>query len=425
MNPILLKDISNLVTCCHFDTSPKKGKSLNDIGLVNNGAVLINNSRILYSGKMDKLGYFLKKYKIPASEISEIDCSKKTVLPGFVDCHTHFVFSGSRANEYEMRISGKTYEQIAKSGGGISATVNSVRKTALKKLKEITERRLTNFLKYGTTTIEGKSGYGLDLSNEIKMLKVINDLNKNNIYGLDLIPTFLGAHSIPAERTKKDYIEYIIREMIPAVSKKQLAVFIDVFCERNYFSAEETEKILFEGKNFGLLPKLHTDQFYSTGGIEAAINTACVSVDHLEVINDKDINKLRDKNIVAVMLPGVSYFLDIKYAPARKLIEKNVPVALATDFNPGSCMTENMQIIMSLASLKLKMTAEEIINSVTINPAFALQMQNKTGSIQQGKQADLIIFDFDSYKELIYHFGVNQLLTVMKKGKVYKTSDLG
>jgi imidazolonepropionase len=374
---------------------------------------------IKFVGKPGALKIFLKDKR---KDYKIIDGKNKTVLPGFVDSHTHFIFSGSRAEEYEMRISGSTYEEIAKAGGGISSTVSSVRKTSREKLLKISEKRLVNFLEYGTTTIEGKSGYGLDTRNEIKMLEVLNELKRKNKYGLDILPTFLGAHSIPSGMSKKEYIDLVCYEMIPLVANRRLAVFIDIFCEKGYFTAKESLKILSTGAKFGLIPKIHTDQFNSIKGVETALYVNAISIDHLEVIKDADVKKLSKTKIIATLLPGVSYFLDIYYQPARKLIENNVPVALATDFNPGSCMTENMQTIMSLASLKLKMSAEEILSAVTINAAYSLFLQNKLGSIETGKQADLLIFDFNSYKDLLYHFGINQLQTVIKKGKIVYNS---
>lgn len=411
----LIKDITNLVTCKNNSAFPKKGKEQSEIGLIKNGNIVIENEKITYSGNENGLRNFLKEKKL---KFVVINGKNKTVMPGFVDSHTHLVFAGSRSDEYEMRIKGSTYEEIARAGGGISATVNAVRNSTKNELLVLAEKRLKNFLKYGTTTLEAKSGYGLDLKNEIKMLEVINKLNEKNKYGLNILPTFLGAHSVPKNMNKKEYIELICFEMIPFIAKRKLAKFIDVFCELNYFDANESESILKLGAKFGLIPRIHTDQFNSIGGVDAAIRTNAISVDHLEVLNLRDIKKLSGKNIIATLLPGTSYFLNIQYQPARKLIENNVPVSLATDFNPGSCYTENMQMIMSLASLKMKMSAEEIINAVTINPAHSLFIHYKVGSIEEGKQADLLVFDFPSFKDLLYHFAVNQLESVFKKGKL-------
>lgn len=411
---ILLKNISNLITCANPEGKAKRGKTQGDIYMVKNGSLLFGE-RILYSGSASGLQNYFKKNKI--KNVKEIDCTGKTVMPGFVDSHTHLVFAGSRADEYEMKIEGKTYEEIAKAGGGISSTVKAVRKTSREELKKISEKRLFNFIRHGTTTLEAKSGYGLETKTEIKMLEVINELNRDNKFGADILPTFLGAHSIPAGISKNDYVETVCYEMLPQIAKRKLAVFIDIFCEKGYFDREDTERILSAGANYGLIPKVHTDQFYSIGGIEAAKKVNAISVDHLEVLNAKGIKALKGTDIVAALLPGCSYFLNMVYPPARKIIENGIPVALATDFNPGSCMTENMQMIMSLASLKMKMTAEEIINAVTVNGAYALYIQNKTGNLIAGKQADVLVFDFPGYKDLVYHFGVNQLEKVFKKGK--------
>ncbi len=420
---ILIKDIKQLVTCRNASRIPKSGKKQSDIGLIENGNIFIENEKISFAGSSSELKKFLSTNRSEKYEI--IDGRNKVIMPGFIDSHTHFVFAGSRENEYEMRLSGKTYQEIAEAGGGIISTLNAVRKTPKNILKQIAEGRLKKFVMNGTTTIEGKSGYGLDLGNEVKLLEVMCELNRENKYGLDIIPTFLGAHSIPPGKTKKEYVREICHSLIPVISKEKLALFIDVFIEENYFDADDADSIFTMGSRFGLIPKLHTDQFTSAGGIDIAIKHKAASVDHLEVMTSADIDKLVKyhkirsvRRIIANILPGVSYFLDIPYAPARELIQKNIPVSLATDFNPGSCMTENLQIIMSLASVKLNMSTEEIINAVTINAAFALNIESVTGSIEAGKQADFLIFDMPTYKYLTYNFGVNNIESVYKKGKL-------
>ncbi len=410
----LFKNISNLVTCANPEGKAKRGETHGDIYNIENGYLLFDRN-ILYAGKESGCRKFIKQNSIKG--IKEIDCKGKTVMPGFVDSHTHLVFAGSRSNEYEMRIAGKTYEEIANAGGGIKSTVANVRKHSKNSLKKISEKRLYNFIRYGTTTLESKSGYGLDVKNEIKMLEVINELNRKNRYGLEILPTFLGAHAVPKDMKKSDYIDLICYEMIPKIAKKNLAKFIDVFCEKGYFDAKETERILGTGKKFGMIPKLHTEQFNAIGGIDAALKLNAISVDHLEVLDTKGIKKLRGTDIIATLLPGASYFLDMVYPPAREIIKNGIPVALATDFNPGSCMTESMQQIMSLASIKMKMSAEEIIAAATINGAYVLYIQSRTGSLEKGKQSDILLFDFPSYKDLIYHYGVNMLQAAVKRGK--------
>lgn len=425
--PIIIENIKQLITCGSSGELPKVGKNQSDIGLKENWSVLIDNGIIEYTGDKKRLEEFISgKDK---SSFTVIDGSNKIVMPGFIDAHTHFVFAGSRENEYEMRLSGKTYQEIARAGGGITSTVNAVRNSSKMDLIKAAEKRLKKFISYGTTTIEGKSGYGLDTENELKLLDVMSELNKENKFGMDIIPTFLGAHSIPPGKSKEEYVNTIIEEMIPAVKVKNSTGFIDIFIEENYFDTDDAVRIFSEGRKHGLIPRIHTDQFTSMGGIDVAIKFNAASVDHLEVLCKDDIlklaafNKTASRKISAVLLPGVSYFLGISYQPAREIIRGDIPVVLATDFNPGSSMTENLQMIMSLASLKLKMSAEEIINAVTINAAYSLNLENHIGSIEAGKQADLLIFDMPSYKYLLYNYGVNNIEMVIKKGRiVYKTA---
>jgi imidazolonepropionase len=412
----LIKNISTLVTCRDLNGIPKSGGSQTQIGLLKNSNIFIEGSKISFVGNANELKSFLKVNK--KKNFNEIDGKNKTVMPGFVDSHTHFVFAGSRADEYEMRIAGSTYQDIAKAGGGIAATVNAVRKSSKSVLRNEGEKKLKNFIEHGTTTLEGKSGYGLDTDNEIKMLEVINSLARKNKYDMNIVPTFLGAHSVPKDMPKEKFINKICYEMIPMIAQSKLARFIDVFCEKGYYSPEEAEKILTIGSKFGIIPKMHADQFTSSGGIEVALKVKAISVDHLEALSSSDIKRLQYKSVIATLLPGASYFLDMQYPPAREIIENDIPVAIATDFNPGSCMTENMQIIMSLASVKMKMTGEEILNAVTINAAYALYLQELVGSIEEGKQADILIFDFQNYRDLLYHFGVNQIEMVIKKGNI-------
>lgn len=413
---ILIKNVTNLVTCRDLNGIPKSGGSQSQIGLLKNSNIFLEGSKIKFVGNAKNLSIYLKSRK--KKNFTEIDGKNKTVMPGFVDSHTHFVFAGSRADEYEMRIAGSNYLEIAKAGGGIASTVEAVRNASKTILKNMGEKHLENFIKYGTTTVEGKSGYGLDTDNEIKMLEVINSLAAKNNYDMDIVPTFLGAHSIPKNVSKEKYINTICYEMIPMIAQSKLAKFIDVYCEKGYYSPEESEKILSTGSKFGIIPKIHTDQFNSIGGISVALKVNAISVDHLESLTTGDIKRLQYKPIIATLVPGASYFLDMQYPPAREIIENNIPVALSTDFNPGSCNTENIQIIMSLASVKLKMTAEEILNAVTINAAYALYMQELIGSIEENKQADILIFDFANYRDLLYHFGINQIEKVIKKGKI-------
>ncbi len=406
---LLIENAKQIVTCSSKGTLFKSGKAQSEIGLVENSSIYIESGRIKFIGK-----------KIPAAilkkNVKKIDCKNKTVLPGLIDSHTHLVFAGDRADEYAMRLAGKTYEEISAAGGGIVNTVSAVRKASKNKLKELAKKSIDNFISFGVTTLEAKSGYGLDTKNEMKMLEVIKELNQET--AIEIISTFLGAHAVPKGMTKEEYIDLILYDMIPKIAQKKLAYFIDAFCEMYYFTAEETDKIFKQGVQFGLIPKLHTNQFYSVGGIKTALDNKAVSVDHLEVLKDNEIESMKNSNTIACVLPGVSYFLNIPYAPARKLIEQDIPVAIATDFNPGSCMTENIQLVMSLAAQKMELKPEEIINAVTINAAAALCISDRAGSIETGKQGDLTIFDVPDYNHILYHFGVNCVDKVIKDGKV-------
>ena len=406
---LLIENASQIVTCHTNGRRFKAGKYQSQVGLLENQSIYIENGLIKWIGR--KLPPALRK-----KNVKKIDARGKTVMPGFIDSHTHLVFAGDRANEYSMRIKGATYEEIAKAAGGILSTVKAVRKASKDELKRLAKNRISSSISFGVTTIEAKSGYGLDAKNEIKMLEVIKELKKE--IPIDMYATFLGAHAFPKDRSREDYIDEILYEMIPQISKSGLASFIDAFCEKNYFTPKETEKIFRQGIKFGLVPKLHTNQFYSVGGIQTAIKCSAISVDHLEVMKPGDINALKGTGTIACLLPGVSYFLDISYAPARKLIESKIPVALATDFNPGSCMTENIQLIMSMAVQKLKMNIEETINAVTINGAASLGISDKTGSIEAGKRGDVVIFDVKNYRDILYHFGVNGAVKVIKRGNV-------
>jgi imidazolonepropionase len=406
---LLVENAKQIVTCHTRGRRFKAGRHQSEIGLIENSSIYAENGRIKWIGK--KLPAYIKKISL-----KKIDAKNKIVLPGFIDSHTHLVFAGDRANEFSMRLEGKTYEEIAKSGGGIISTVNPTRKASKSELKSLAKQRINTSISFGVTTIEAKSGYGLDTDDEIKMLEVINELNKET--PIDVYATFLGAHAYPKGKPAKDYLDEILYNMIPEIAKRNLATFVDAFCEKNYFSVSDTKKIFMQGISFGLVPKLHTNQFNSIGGIQAAVEFDAISVDHLEVMNQSDINALKGTNTIACLLPSVSYFLDIPYAPARKLINAGVPAALATDFNPGSSMTENIQLVMSLGVQMLKMNIEEVVNAVTVNAAAALGISHNIGTIETGKQADLLIFDVPDYKHIMYHFGVNTLKTVIKKGKI-------
>jgi imidazolonepropionase len=352
------------------------------------------------------------------------DLTGKTLLPGLVECHTHSVFTGSRADEFRQKLAGVEYEDIARNGGGINSTVRAVRSASFEDLVLTVNPRVDYFISQGITTLEIKSGYGLDFENEIKILQVINYLNE--IHPIDIIPTFLGAHAIPPEykNNGEDYINLITNKMLPHIAKQKLALFCDGFCESTAFSSEEIDRIFSKAKESGIKLKLHTDQFNSIGGVDVALKHSAISVDHLEFMKESDLPKFKNSDTVAVLLPGVSFFLKYQYAPARKLIEQNAIVALATDFNPGSSHISSLSLIMSLAALNMQMTIEETINAVTINAAKALNVEDKVGSIEIGKKADFAVFDTEEYADIVYDIGRNLNCMTIKNGqKIFSSID--
>ena len=404
---ILIHNASQLITVDSEGERFKRGKEQGRITIVENGSVLIGE-RVEWVGRA--LDFNFKLYP----EIEIFDATGKVVMPGFVDSHTHLVFAGTRENEFEMRIEGYSYQQIAKLGGGIRKTVELTRKASKEELKRIASGYLERALRNGTTSIEIKSGYGLELESEIKILEVANELNGKP---MNIIPTFLGAHAIPSGEDKNKYVEDVIN-MLTEVSERKLARFCDVFCEDGYFSSEDSERILREAKRYGLLPKIHAEQFSNSGGVDVGLKLGAVSIDHLENVKDEDIEKMSKSDSVAVLLPGVSFFLDYKYPPARKLIDKGVPVAIATDFNPGSCMALSMQLMMTIACVKMKMKVEEAIVSATLNSAAAVGISNEAGSIEPGKRADIIVMDVPDYRVIPYFFGENHVQAVFIGGKL-------
>ena len=393
----LLYNPSQLLTLDTHSKNVKRGTDLSEIDLLHDHSIVVTDNLIADI--------------IPNSTVNKnkfdaiIDVTGKIVLPGLVECHTHSIFTGSRADEFRQKLAGVDYEKIAESGGGINSTVRSVRQSSFENIVKTVKPRIEYFISQGITTLEIKSGYGLDFENEIKLLHVITYLNE--IYPIDIIPTFLGAHTFPPEHkeTHDEYIDEIINKMLPHIAKQKLAKFCDGFCESTAFTPDEIDLIFARAKELGLELKLHTEQFNSVGGLDIALKHNAVSVDHLEVLQDDGIRKLGKANTVSVLLPGVSFFLKYQYAPARKLIENNAIIALATDFNPGSSHISSLSLIMSLAALNMRMTIEETINAVTINAAAALRMNDKIGSIEIGKKADFSIFDTEEYADIVYDIG--------------------
>ena len=394
----------------------KRGNVLSDIHPLTEHAILVENGKIL--------DFIPNQSLHKVSGYQEINLAGKIILPGLIECHTHSIFIGSRANEFRDKLKGKSYEEIAKSGGGINSTVESVRKASFDELLNLAKSRIEYFISQGITTIEIKSGYGLDFNNEIKILEVINALN--HFYPVDIIPTFLGAHTIPREYSNRraEYISLVTMQMMPYIAENKLAKFCDCFCETTAFSVDETEDIFSAAAKYGLNIKLHTDQFNSIGGINAAINNNAVSVDHLEAIKEEDILRIAETETVCVLLPGSSFFLNREYAPARKFIESNAIIAISTDFNPGSSNIANLNLIMSIAALKMGMTMEEVISAVTINSAKALNRNNEIGSLEINKKADFAIFKAEDYSEIVYYTGMSLNAMTVKNGNIIYNSKI-
>ncbi|NWF90587.1 MAG: imidazolonepropionase [Ignavibacteriaceae bacterium] len=413
----LLANSAQIVTVNTDGKNIKRGEDLHDLGVLTEHAIIIENDRI--------------KDIIPNSSIKNtsrydiIDLHETTILPGLVECHTHTAHVGSRADEFKMKLQGSTYEEIAIKGGGILSTVKAVRNSSMNDLVKLLVPRVKYFISQGITTLEIKSGYGLDLENEIKLLEAINKLK--TFFSIDIIPTFLGAHTYPSEfkENHSGYLKLITEKMLPLIAEKKLARFCDAFCEDTAFSADEVDLIFTKAKELGFPLRLHTEQFNNIGGVELALFHEAVSVDHLEVMTEKQIFKLAAFDTVAVLLPGVSFFLDYQYAPARKLIENNAIVALSTDYNPGSSHIPNLNLIMSIAAIKMKMSFEEIIPAVTINAAKALLKNHEIGSIEIGKKADFAVFNTKNYPDIIYNVGKNLNIITIKNGKIiYQANDL-
>ena len=406
----LLKYPAQIVTVSTNGKNYKRGEELNEISLLENHSLIFEN---------DEIKNFLPNSSITnESDYKIIDVKDKVILPGLVECHTHTAFAGSRANEFRLKLTGKSYEEITKFGGGINTTVSAVRKASLSELVELISPRINYFIAQGITSLEIKSGYGLNFENEIKLLQVIQHLQK--IFPITIIPTFLGAHTLPNEMKQKRelYIEEVTKKMLPFIAANSLAKFCDGFCEPTAFTSNEIDNIFASAKALGLDLKLHTDQFNTIGGIDLALKHQAVSIDHLEVIKEEDIAKVAKSDTVAVLLPGVSFFLNYDYAPARKLIDSGAIIALSTDYNPGSSNIANLNFIMSLAAIKMNMSIEETISAVTINAAHALNISREVGSLEIGKKADLAVFNTNDYADIVYNVGKNLNELTIKNGKV-------
>jgi imidazolonepropionase len=408
---LVIKNANELLTIAGGSQKPLLGKRMKELGIIADGGLAVDKGRIVAVGSTENI---IKRFKGKES----LEANEKVVMPGFVDPHTHLVFAGSRESEFEMRLRGASYMEILRKGGGILKTVQETRKASKIELLEKCKKTLKTMLEHGTTTVEAKSGYGLNVKDEIKCLEVMKILN--NKQPVEVVSTFLGAHAIPleCETDVDEYVALIIKEMIPTVANRKLAEFCDVFCEKGVFSIEQSRKILLNGKKHGLMPKLHADEITNLGGTELAAEIAAVSAEHLLFASDRGIKMLAEKGVIAVLLPGAAFSLMLgRYAEARKMIELNVPVALGTDFNP-SCWIENMQTIMTLACYQMKMAPAEAIVASTINAAHAINRAKEVGSLEVGKKADILVLEIPSYKFLGYRHGVNLIDKVLKNGTI-------
>ncbi|MFC0297495.1 imidazolonepropionase [Geobacillus jurassicus] len=415
MRPLFIRRARQLVTLAGGSAAPLVGEKMSNLAIIENGSVWIENGTIVAVGPDDEL---VRRFADRLAEAEVIDARGKTVTPGLVDPHTHLVYAGSREREWTMRLGGAAYMEIMNAGGGIHATTKATREASEETLYEESKQRLDQFLLHGVTTVEAKSGYGLSLEHEIKQLEAAKRLD--DTHPVDVVSTFLGAHAVPSEwkHDPDEYVRLIINEMIPEVSRRGLAEFNDVFCERGVFTPDEARRILEAGKAYGLTPKIHADEIEPYGGAELAAEVGAISADHLLRASDEGVRRMAERGVIGVLLPGTAFFLMTKAADARRLIDAGVPVALATDCNPGSSPTVSLPLVMSLACLHMGMTPAEALAAATINAAHAIGRAHLIGSLEPGKKADLVMFNVPNYVQIMYYYGVNHAEMVIKGGKV-------
>ena len=408
---LLLKNAAELVTCRGH--APKCGPAMQDIGIIEDGALWLEDGIIRKVGATDEI---LSDIAEPPDAV--IDASGRCVLPGFVDPHTHFLFAGHRAEEFSWRLRGDTYMDIMERGGGIINSVRATRQASADELLAIGQRRLDSMLSFGVTTVEGKSGYGLDAATELKQLTVMAELDRK--HPVEVVRTFMGAHAIPAEYKGRtdDFVDYLLQNVLPLVAEQRLADFCDVFCEKGVFSVEQSRRLLTAAQSLGLQAKVHADEIVTLGGAELAAELGALSAEHLLHASDAGIRRMAETGVIAVLLPATAFCLREPYARARFMIDSGVPVALATDFNPGSCFSESIPLVIALAALYMQMTPAEIVTALTINAAAAVGRADRIGSLEAGKQGDFVLLDHPSHLYLPYHAGVNCVATVVKRGEI-------
>lgn len=405
-----IRHASELVTC--KGSAPKHGKEMADIGLIKDGAVIIHDDKIVAVGTTEELDK-----QVDVKEYEVIDATGKTVMPGFVDSHTHFIFGGYRADEFSWRLKGDSYMSIMERGGGINATVVPTREATEEELMEVGEERLNRMLEFGVTTVEGKSGYGMDCDTELKQLRVMKKLDEK--HPVDIVRTFLGPHSVLPEwkGKEREFIEEQLRVVMPKVKEENLAEFADIFTEKNVFNIEDSEYYLTEAKKMGFKLKIHADEIYQLGGSELAARVGAVSADHLLKASDEGIRQMRDAGVISTLLPATAFSLKEEYAPGRKMIDEGCAVAIASDLNPGSCFTNSIPLLVALGCIYMNMSIEEVITALTINGAAAVDRADVVGSLEPGKQADIVFLKYPSIHFMPYHTGINLVETVIKKGE--------
>ena len=408
---LILKNIGKLVTM-QGSSSFRVKEEMNKINIIENAYIAVKNGKILAIGVGDEFGNLCE------DDTKIHDAEGLLVTPGLIDSHTHLIHGGSRENEFSMKLNGVPYIEILNNGGGILSTVKATKEASEEALYKKAKKSLDRMLEFGVTTVEEKSGYGLELNTEIKQLEVARVLDKN--HPVDLVHTFLGAHAVPEEykENHKAYIDILVDVMMPKIKDMGLAEFCDVFCEEGVFTIEESEYILQKAKEMGYKLKIHADEIESLGGAELAAKLGCVSADHLMAASDEGIKMMAENNVVANILPATSFNLNKNYADCRKMIDMGAIVSLSSDYNPGSCPSENLQLVMQLGCLHLKMTPNEVLTAVTINAAYAIDRADKIGSIEVGKNADFVVFDARNVEYLMYHFGINHTKKVYKNGNL-------
>lgn len=412
---ILINNANEVLTMESDVKLPRRREQMSELGLKTEVSVLIEGDRIAMIAPLDEIK---QEYPHLVSDAEVIDAQGKIVMPGLVDCHTHLVHGGTREHELNMRLAGRSYMDIMNAGGGIHYTTTKTREASFDDLYDKTVQHLNEFLRHGVTTVEAKSGYGLDLENELKQLYVVKKLQEEHV--VDIVSTFMGAHAVPKEfkGNEDEFVKIIIEQMIPKVAELGLAEFNDVFCEKGVFTPAQSRLILEAGKAYGLTPKIHADEIEPYEGAELAAEVGAISAEHLLVASDEGIAAMAKAGTIAVLLPGTAFFLRAPYARGRLMVDSGVPVAISTDFNPGSSPTISLPFIQNLACMNMGMTMEEVLCATTINAAHAIKRADQVGTLEKGKQADLLILDVPNYKQLQYFYGMNHTDTVIKAGNV-------